>query len=112
MENCIFCKIICGKIPSEKLYEDKDMIIIKDISPQAPVHLLMIPREHYANVGEINDKQAVTLGRCIKKLSDFARESGIESFRIISNSGAEACQSVEHLHIHLLAGRQLEGKMG
>jgi len=112
MEDCIFCKIVNGKIPAEKLYEDADMIIIKDISPQAPVHLLMIPKEHYANVLEMNEKQAITLGKCIKKLAEFAKDSGIESFRIISNTGSDACQSVFHLHVHLLGGRQLEGKMG
>lgn len=111
-KNCIFCKIIAGQIPSEKLYEDEDMIIIKDIAPQSPVHLLMIPREHYESVGDMTEAQAVTLGKCIKKLSAFAAEAGIESFRIVSNKGQDACQSVMHLHVHLLAGRQLGDKMG
>jgi diadenosine tetraphosphate (Ap4A) HIT family hydrolase len=111
-KNCIFCKIIAGQIPSEKLYEDEDMIIIKDIAPQAPVHLLMIPREHYESVGSMTEAQAVTFGKCVKKLSDFAADAGIESFRIISNKGPDACQSVMHLHVHLLAGKQLGDKMG
>lgn len=112
MKDCIFCKIIAGVIPSEKLYEDEDMIIINDISPQAPIHLLMIPKEHYANIYEMNDIQAVTLGKCLKKLANYAKSNSILSYRIISNKGAQAQQSVEHLHIHLLAGRELDGQMG
>ncbi|MGI6701497.1 MAG: HIT domain-containing protein [Christensenellales bacterium] len=112
MENCIFCKIIDGSIPSEKLYEDEDMIVIKDINPQAPVHLLMIVKTHYANVLDMNDKQAVTLGKCIKKFADFASESGISSFRLITNAGEDARQSVSHLHVHLLGGKKLNDKMG
>ena len=112
MENCIFCMIIDGKIPSEKLFEDNDMIIIKDISPQAPIHLLMIPKEHYSDINEMTESQSITLGKCIKKLANYAKTAGIESFRIVSNKGPDACQSVNHLHIHLLGGKQLEGKMG
>ena len=67
MENCLFCKIIRGDIPSAKVYEDDDMIIIKDIAPQAPVHLLLIPKEHYANIIEMSDAQAQTLAKCLKK---------------------------------------------
>ena len=104
--------IVDGKIPSEKLFEDENMIIIKDISPQAPVHLLMIMKEHYENVGDMSEKQAVALGKSIKKFADFAKDSGIECFRIISNCGVDACQSVAHIHIHLLAGKQLNGRMG
>lgn len=66
MDNCIFCKIVKGDIPSAKVYEDEDMIIIKDLNPQAPVHLLLIPKEHYANIVEMSDKQAQTLAKCLK----------------------------------------------
>lgn len=112
MENCLFCKIIRGEIPSTKVYEDDDMLIIKDISPQAQVHLLLLPKEHYANIIEMTDAQAQTLAKCIKKLSTLTDELGLQNgFRLVSNKGADACQSVEHLHVHILGGEQLADKM-
>lgn len=112
MENCIFCKIIKGDIPSAKVFEDENMIIIKDISPQAAVHYLLIPKEHYANIIEMTDAQAQTLAKCLKKLSALTDELGLKNgFRIVSNKGADACQSVEHLHIHVLGGEKLSEKM-
>lgn len=113
MNDCIFCKIIKGEIPSTKVYEDNDMVIIKDIAPQAPVHLLLLPKEHFANIVEMTDAQAQTLGRCLKKLSTLVDELGLQGgFRLVSNKGADACQSVEHLHIHVLGGAKLTEKMG
>lgn len=113
MNDCIFCKIIKGEIPSTKVYEDDDMVIIKDIAPQAPVHLLLLPKQHFANIIEMTDEQAQILGRCLKKLSTLVDDLGLkDGFRLISNKGAHACQSVEHLHIHILGGAQLTEKMG
>ncbi len=113
MENCIFCKIANGEIPSTKLYEDDDMVIIKDLNPQAKVHLLLIPKQHYANIMEMSDLQAATLARCVKKLSELADGFGLENgFRLVSNKGEHGCQSVQHLHIHILGGEQLADKMG
>ena len=110
MNDCVFCKIIRGEIPSVKVYEDEDMVIVKDIAPQAPVHLLMLPKEHYANIVEMSDAQAQTLGRCIKKLSGMVDELGLaDGFRLVSNKGKNACQSVEHLHIHILGSIQTAG---
>ncbi len=112
MDNCLFCKIIKGEIPSTKVYEDDDMLIIKDISPQAKVHLLLLPKEHYANIVEMTDAQAATLAKCIKKLSTLTDELGLQGgFRLVSNKGADACQSVEHLHVHILGGEKLADKM-
>lgn len=112
MDNCIFCKIIKGEIPSTKVYEDDDMVIIKDISPQAPVHLLLLPKEHYANIIEMTDEQSKTLAKCIKKLSTLTDELGLQDgFRLVSNKGANACQSVEHLHVHILGGKKLDEQM-
>ncbi len=109
---CIFCKIIEGSIPSKKLYEDERMIIIKDISPQAILHYLLIPKEHYPNIKEMSTLQAAILGDCIKKLGELAEGLGLkEGFRIVSNCGKHGCQSVEHLHIHILGGEQLSPKM-
>ena len=113
MENCLFCKIVRGDIPSAKVYEDDDMIIIEDIAPQAPVHLLLIPKEHYANIIEMSDAQAQTLAKCLKKLSTLTVELGLQDgFRLVSNKGANGCQSVDHLHIHILGGDKLCEKMG
>lgn len=113
MDNCLFCKIIKGEIPSTKVYEDENMVIIKDIAPQAPVHLLLLPKEHFANIVEMTDEQAQVLAKCLKKLSTLVDELGLSGgFRLISNKGADACQSVEHLHIHILGGEKLSERMG
>ncbi len=112
MSDCIFCKIANGEIPSTKLYEDDDMIIIKDLNPQAPVHLLLIPKEHYANIIEMSDAQAQTLAKCVKKLSALTDQLGLQNgFRLVSNKGADGCQSVGHLHIHILGGAKLSDTM-
>lgn len=112
MANCIFCKIVKGDIPSAKVYEDEDMIIIKDLNPQAPVHLLLIPKEHYANIVEMSDAQAQTLAKCLKKLSTLTDKLGLQNgFRLVSNKGEDGCQSVGHLHIHILGGRKLSDTM-
>lgn len=112
MDNCIFCKIVKGDIPSAKVYEDEDMIIIKDLNPQAPVHLLLIPKEHYANIVEMSDAQAQTLAKCLKKLSTLTDKLRLQNgFRLVSNKGEDGCQSVGHLHIHILGGRKLSDTM-
>ena len=112
MENCIFCKIIKGEIPSAKIYEDEDMLIIKDVNPQAKIHYLLLPKEHYANIVEMSDAQAQTLARCIKKLSNMVDQLGLQNgFRLVSNKGKDACQSVEHLHIYILGGESLSDSM-
>ena len=113
MENCLFCKIVREEIPSTKVYEDDNMIIIKDIAPQAPVHLLLIPKEHYANIIEMSEEQALILAKCVKKLSTLTDTLGLaEGFRLVSNKGANGCQSVDHLHIHILGGHKLSDIMG
>lgn len=112
MDNCIFCKIVKGDIPSAKVYEDEDMIIIKDLNPQAPVHLLLIPKEHYANIVEMSDAQAQTLAKCLKKLATLTDKLGLQNgSRLVSNKGEDGCQSVGHLHIHILGGRKLSDTM-
>ena len=88
------------------------MIIIKDLNPQAPVHLLLIPKEHYANIVEMSDAQAQTLAKCLKKLSTLTNKLGLQNgFRLVSNKGEDGCQSVGHLHIHILGGRKLSDTM-
>ena len=109
---CVFCDIIAGKIPSACVYRDEDMMIIKDLNPQAKVHLLLLPKEHYANIIEMTDSQAVTLAKCIKKVSSLVDDLGLtDGFRLVSNKGKNGCQSVEHLHVHILGGEQLGDRM-
>ena len=111
-DNCIFCKIAKGEIPAKKAYEDENMVIIHDLSPQAPVHLLLIPKDHYASICEMTDEQALTLAKCVKKLSTLVDELGLkDGFRLVSTKGENGCQSVQHLHIHVLGGKHLDDKM-
>ncbi|MFW5780468.1 MAG: HIT domain-containing protein [Bacillota bacterium] len=111
--NCVFCKIIAGEIPSDKVYEDDFMIIIKDISPQAKRHYLLIPKTHYANIIEMSNDEALKLGQSLKTLSTMVNDLGLEDgFRLVSNKGVNAKQSVEHLHIHILGGEPLSERMG
>jgi len=110
--DCIFCKIIKGEIPSTKVYEDDKMIIINDIAPQATKHYLAIPKEHFANIVEMTDSQAQVVGTMLKKIGELADSLGLEDgFRIVSNKGENGCQSVGHLHIHILGGEKLSEKM-
>lgn len=112
MNDCIFCKIANGLIPSTKSYEDENMVIIKDINPQAKIHYLLIPKAHYANIIEMSDEQAIVLAKCLKKLSMLVNELGLQDgFRLVSNKGENGCQSVGHLHIHILGGEKLSDKM-
>ncbi|MFI3229262.1 MAG: histidine triad nucleotide-binding protein [Bacillota bacterium] len=112
MSNCLFCKIANGEIPAKKFYEDDEMVIIADINPQAEKHYLLLPKRHFANIIEMNDEEAVILGKCLKTLSKLVDELGLQDgFRLVSNKGAHACQSVGHLHIHILGGNQLADKM-
>ena len=113
MSNCIFCKIIGGEIPAKKVYEDEDMIIINDITPQAPIHMLLIPKAHYADVTQLDNDSAACLGRCLCKLKDIVKDIPElkDGFRLINNKGAAAGQSVSHMHIHILGGRELGEKL-
>ena len=111
-DNCIFCKIAKGEIPSTKLYEDDNYVVIKDLNPQAPVHLLLIPKDHYANICEMTDEQSLVLAKCVKNLSNHVDEFGLsDGFRLVSNKGENGCQSVNHLHIHILGGEKLSDTM-
>lgn len=110
--DCIFCKIIKGEIPSKKAYEDEKVLAFYDINPQAPVHILVIPKEHIASVDEINAENAATVAHIFTKIPEIAKENGLtKGYRVISNCGDDACQSVKHLHFHILGGRQLSESM-
>lgn len=110
MEDCIFCKIIKGEIPSEKVYEDDKVLGFKDINPAAPIHVLVIPKEHIENVLEVEPENKEIIADIFLAINKIAKQLGIEAdgFRIINNCGKDAGQEVMHLHFHLLAG----GKMG
>lgn len=110
MEDCVFCKIINGEIPSEKVYEDDKVLAFKDINPAAPIHVLVIPKEHVQNVLEINHENKEMISDIFLAINKIAKQLGIEDdgFRIINNCGKDAGQEVMHLHFHLLA----RGKMG
>ncbi len=110
--DCIFCKIIKGEIPSEKVYEDDDMIMIKDIAPQAKLHFLAIPKKHFADVTEMTEEDVSLVGRMLKTIGGLSKKLGLEGgFRLVSNKGADAMQSVPHLHIHVLGGEKMSDKM-
>ena len=107
--NCIFCKIVAGEIPSDRVYEDEFLLVFRDIQPQAPVHLLIVPRRHLESLDELED--ADLAGRLLTAAGRVAREAGLErGWRLIANTGAEGGQEVPHLHLHVLGGRPL-GRM-
>ncbi len=108
MDGCIFCKIIAGDIPSPRYYEDDDMIVIKDAEPRAKQHYLAIPKEHYATLAELDDEKAETLKRIVRKIPALRDKLGCENgYRLVVNQGADAGQTVPHLHIHILGGEKL-----
>lgn len=110
MNDCVFCKIVCGEIPSQKLYEDDDLIVIRDIEPKAKLHYLCIPKEPFALLSEMDEGRAELLKRCFQKISDLQKQLGLEDgYRIIVNQGENGGQTVLHLHIHILGGEPLTG---
>lgn len=107
-ENCVFCKILAGEIPSAKVYEDDKMIVFKDIEPKAKVHLLAVPREHFKLLAEINDSRAMVLAHMLRRIPDIAAQNGCkDGYRLVINQGDDAGQTVPHLHIHILGGESL-----
>jgi diadenosine tetraphosphate (Ap4A) HIT family hydrolase len=107
MENCIFCKIIGGSIPANKVFEDVRILVIEDLSPKAPLHLLFIPKKHLVNCLDLAAEDDDLVGYVFRKAGEIARERGFAEtgFRLVQNNGAGAGQSVFHIHFHLLAGR-------
>lgn len=105
MADCLFCKIAEGSIPSKKLYEDDDLVAFYDIDPQAPVHFLVIPKKHIESCGDIDSDNSAIVAKIFECISKLTKELGIESFRVVSNCGTDAGQSVPHLHFHVMAGR-------
>ncbi len=107
-DDCLFCKIIDGKIPSTKVYEDEKMLVFKDIEPKAKVHLLAIAKDHFKLLSEMDGQQAELVKYMLTKIPQIAKENGCENgYRIVINQGADAGQTVFHLHLHILGGEQL-----
>lgn len=107
--NCIFCKIAEGKIPSSKIYEDDDIVAFHDINPWAPVHFLLIPKQHIASLAHVGPEHVDLLGRMMSLIPQLAKQEGCEAypeggFRVIINTGAQGLQEVHHLHIHVIGG--------
>lgn len=107
MSECLFCKIAGGEIPSKKVYEDELCYAFYDIDPQAPVHFLVIPREHIQSVSQVNEGNQAVVGHIFAVIAKLAAELGLESYRVVSNIGDQAGQSVHHLHFHVLSGRDM-----
>ncbi len=105
--DCIFCKIVAGEIPSDKVYEDERVLAFRDINPQAPVHVLIIPKTHLAGVCDVTAENSDIVAHIFEVIPQIAEELGVTDYRVVSNNGILACQTVRHLHFHLLAGRQL-----
>jgi len=110
MSECLFCKIIAGDLPSEQLYSDDQVVVIKDISPQAPVHLLVIPRKHIVSLDDLSEQDDALMAHIMRLLPKLAKQQGLDDgFRTIINTGAGGGQIVFHLHVHLLGGGRLPG---
>ena len=113
MENCLFCKIIKGEIPSNKVYEDEDILAFKDINPAAPIHILVIPKKHIVSLATLENTDYEYMPKIYKVINKIAEEQGFKEkgFRVITNCGNDGGQEVAHLHFHLLAGKKLGEKI-
>lgn len=110
--DCLFCKIIAGEIPSSVVYEDEWVFAFRDIAPQAPVHVLVIPKTHIASADEVTAENADLVAHIFAAIPKIAAKEGLTGgYRIVSNVGSDACQSVKHLHFHILGGKQLAEHM-
>ena len=113
MEDCIFCKIIKGEVPSEKVYEDESVVAFKDIEPAAPIHVLVIPKKHIKSLLEVTKEDGEVISHIYEVINKIAKDMNIEKdgFRVIVNCGKDAGQEVMHLHFHMLAGKKLGAKI-
>ena len=110
--DCLFCKIVAGEIPSTKVYEDELVLAFRDIAPQAPTHILVIPKAHIGSVAEISAENSAVVSHIFEVIAKIAKEEGLAyGYRVVSNCGAHAGQTVHHLHFHILGGKQLAMEM-
>ena len=112
MSDCLFCKIIAGDIPSTKVYEDETVYAFRDIAPQAPTHILVVPKAHIDSCGCITPENSAVVAHIFEVIPQIAKAEGLDKgFRVVSNCGEDGCQSVLHLHFHILGGEKLSEKM-
>lgn len=113
MSDCLFCKIAAGEIPSNKVYEDESVLAFRDINPQAPTHILVIPKQHAADsAAQITEANSAAVAHCFEVIAKIAAQEGLsDGFRVITNSGPAAGQTVPHLHFHILAGAEMAEKL-
>lgn len=113
MEDCVFCKIIKGEIPSTKVYEDEEILAFKDINPVTPVHILVIPKKHITSLNEIELEDQMLIGKIFTVIKKIAKDQGIaeNGYRVIANCGEDGGQEVKHLHFHILGGKKLGTKI-
>ena len=110
--DCLFCKIIAGDIPCTKVYEDETVFAFRDINPQAPVHILVVPKAHIASVHHITSQNSAVVSHIFEVISQLAEMEGLEKgYRVVSNCGDDGCQSVHHLHFHVMGGKKLSEQM-
>ena len=113
MDDCLFCKIVRGEIPSKKIFEDELVYVFEDIEPTAPIHYLVIPKEHISKLDEIDESNSAVIAHIYEVISKLAKELNLkDGFRVVSNCGESAGQSVFHIHFHLLAGRPFQWPAG
>ncbi|MBQ4064813.1 MAG: histidine triad nucleotide-binding protein [Clostridia bacterium] len=109
---CLFCKIAAGEIPSSKVYEDETILAFRDINPQAPVHILVIPKTHIPSLDGVTAENSAVVAHIFETIPTIAKEAGLANgYRLISNCGPDACQTVPHLHFHILGGRAMTETM-
>ena len=112
MSDCLFCKIIAGTIPSTKVYEDETVFAFRDIAPQAPTHILVIPKAHLSSVNDVTAENSAVVAHIFDVIPQIAKAEGLEGgYRVVSNCGADAGQTVHHLHFHILGGKVLNTDM-
>jgi histidine triad (HIT) family protein len=111
---CVFCQIVAGQLPGDILYQDDQVIAFRDINPQSPTHVLIIPRKHIASLAELAEGETSLMGHMVNIANQLAKSEGVaqSGYRLVVNCGQEGGQLVPHLHLHLLGGRQLSGTMG
>jgi histidine triad (HIT) family protein len=113
-EECIFCRIVAGEVPSDIVYQDEDFLAFRDILPKAPIHVLIIPKTHITSAAELTEGQQNLVGRLIIIAKNLAEKEGIakKGYRLVINCGPEGGQVVPHLHLHLIGGRQMDARLG
>ena len=112
MADCIFCKIIAGELPSQKLYEDDAVLCFRDLEPQAPLHFLTVPKQHIPKAAELSEQTEQVVGHIFAVIAKLTKDLGFDDYRVVNNNGEQAGQTVHHLHFHVLAGRAMQWPPG